>query len=244
MINQTKDYSIFKQHPLNRAVNQRHVENIKKSMLNRLTPTYIKVDKEFRIVDGQHRFEALRQLGYPIKYIQDDFTTEDMKNENTNKKNWGLPEFVDHYAKSGVESYQKLLFLSKFHNLSLGVIINIYKDYSNHDSVRANSVNKSNNNINSKILNGYFDFDSNELDIKITRIKKVTNNFKLKTIPRNLIYAIIRLLKRKDYNHERMIHKSETFPQLYRKCIKIDDYVEMLEDIYNYRSQDKVSFKY
>lgn len=242
MINQTKDYSIFKQHPLNRAVNQRHVDNIKKSMLNRLTPTYIKVDKEFRIVDGQHRFEALRQLGYPIKYIQDDFTTEDMINENTNNKNWGLPEFVKHYADAGLKPYQKLLFLSKIHNLSISMIINIYKQRPNEHGLGAGKVLIES--FNNSVLNGTFDFDSDDLDIKITRIKLLLDNLKLKTYPRNLIFAIIKLLKRKDYNHDRMVHKAGTFPQLYRKCIKIDDYVEMLEEIYNYKSQDKVSFKY
>jgi len=239
MINQTTDYSIFKKHPLNREVNKNHVRNLVKSMENKLTFTLIKVDREMRIVDGQHRFEALRQLNKPINYVQDDFTAIDMINENTNSKNWGMKNFVERYANEGVKAYKDILGLSKIHNLSLMIIIAVVRGITSHtSSIHAKT------NFNQELINGNFKFDENRIHIKLTKLNDVLNNFNLKVKPRYFILAILRMQKHKNYNHEQMVHKAELFNYMYEKRNTVEGYLELLEEIYNYKNREKVSFKY
>ena len=66
---QTNNYSKFSTlESSNRDANPQHVEKLKKSIQEIGLITPIQVDKDFVIVDGQHRFHALKSLGYPITY--------------------------------------------------------------------------------------------------------------------------------------------------------------------------------
>jgi hypothetical protein len=67
----TYDYDKFSLIECNRPLNPKHVERIKKSILEiDLSPwNEIKVTSDLRILDGQHRFYALKDLGKPIFYM-------------------------------------------------------------------------------------------------------------------------------------------------------------------------------
>lgn len=241
MINQTRDYSQFKIHPLNRGINKGHVNRIMESMKNRLTFTFIKVDKDMQIIDGQHRFEALKLLGHPIYYVQDDFDTLDMINENTNQKNWGLNDYINHYANLGIKAYNDLLGLSKIHKIPTHMILAIYKE---HSYRRAYVTNDNKTQMSIDIKTGKFNFDENKLHFKLSKIREVADCFSVKNYPNYLLTAIDKIQRHKDYDHEIMIHKAQLFSYMYEKRNKLHEYVELLEDIYNYRSRKKVSFKY
>lgn len=241
MINQTTDYSIFKIHPLNRGINKGHVNRIADSMQRKLTFTLIKVDRDMQIVDGQHRFEALKRLGKPIYYVQDDFDTIDMINENTNQKNWGLNDYISHYADKGIKSYKDLLGLSKIHKIPTHMILAIYKEHSYHQAYVSNH---NRTQLAKDIKSGNFDFNENRLHEKLTKIRTIADCFELSKYPSYLLTAIDKIQRHKDYDHKRMLHKCKTFSYMYEKRNKLHEYVELLETIYNYKTSDKVSFKY
>ena len=68
----TKDYENFKINDINRTVSQPRVERMVKTLNNEkfVPPIEVKKDRDgkYIIVDGQHRFSALRQLGRSIPF--------------------------------------------------------------------------------------------------------------------------------------------------------------------------------
>ena len=108
----TENYSIFNFLESNRAVNQNQVKkNVKSIQAKGYYPVPILVDDNYNIVDGQHRFTAVKQLNLPVYYIKGAFIDDDCISLNANAKNWNVIDYVKFYASKGAKSYQNLLEL-------------------------------------------------------------------------------------------------------------------------------------
>jgi hypothetical protein len=109
---ETKDYAKFTFLRANRAINKRNVEKIKESyrQWGVIPGRAILVDKDFNIIDGQHRFLALKDLGLPIPYeiIGGDIIGKTMA-LNDSQQHWQLIDFVKSYAEQGIDCYRKML---------------------------------------------------------------------------------------------------------------------------------------
>lgn len=84
-INMSQRYDKFKFLNLNRKINKSHVEELKE--LNRGKKRFelfpIVVDKEMNIIDGQHRYQACKELNIPVYYIVDNYSSENKFEEIT-----------------------------------------------------------------------------------------------------------------------------------------------------------------
>lgn len=108
----TEDYSIFNQLKGNREVMPRHVNEIVDSIKkNGYYPVPILVDNNYTIIDGQHRFEALKQLNLPVYYVKNGFIDNDCIELNVNAKNWNIVDYIKFFASKGLKDYQDLLNL-------------------------------------------------------------------------------------------------------------------------------------
>lgn len=58
------------------------------------------------------------------------------------------------------------------------------------------------------------------------------------------VAAMIGLLKHENYNHSQMIGKLANNPSVLVHCTNVTQYKILLEEIYNFRSRDKVSLRY
>lgn len=108
----TKDYSKFTFLRANRGINKNNVEKIKASYREWgvIPGRPILVDSDFNIIDGQHRFLALKDLGFAIPYeiIGGNVIGKTMA-LNSNQDHWQLIDFVKSYAEQGMDSYRKML---------------------------------------------------------------------------------------------------------------------------------------
>ena len=68
-IHQTTDYSMFQTLEGNRNLNKLHLKRLKNSFQKKYLLSPIIVNEKFEIIDGQHRFEAGKQLGLPINFL-------------------------------------------------------------------------------------------------------------------------------------------------------------------------------
>jgi len=113
-------YSEFEYGTLNRRINdlnfRRKKESIKKvGLLSRLTVT--PRNGKLFIIDGQHRFKALKDLGEPItedmldikEYIDDKWMISLMSEMNGQLVKWNGMAYVEVYASSGNETYQEIM---------------------------------------------------------------------------------------------------------------------------------------
>ena len=112
------DYALFEMSDKNRKVSKKQVEKIKDSIksIGYINQAPILVDETLTIIDWQHRFQACKDLDLPIYYqILKWDTDKIMVNLNASQKNWGLPDYVNHYAKQGKEWFLYFLdFMEKY----------------------------------------------------------------------------------------------------------------------------------
>lgn len=104
----TNDYSMFKFIKGNRDVNLLHAERLKKSMRIKYIPVPIIINEHNEIIDGQHRFTALKDLNMPVHYIiEKGLGLSDVQRLNTNSANWTPDEYMKSYCDLGLKEYIK-----------------------------------------------------------------------------------------------------------------------------------------
>lgn len=108
-IYETKDYDKFSDLFINRVVRPTQVEKkvnlILKNDMTSLMP--IIVTPDLKIIDGQHRFRALKQLNKPIFYvIKNDYQINDVMDINASSTDlWKGQDFLEYYIKQGKVNY-------------------------------------------------------------------------------------------------------------------------------------------
>lgn len=107
MIETTVEYSKFRSFFSNRDISEKHVCNLMEdeTFPHGFKSSPIIVNKEYYVIDGQHRLEAARRLKIPIYYVVDERVTEiDIVNRNTNLKPWKGRDYINFYSDK-VKSY-------------------------------------------------------------------------------------------------------------------------------------------
>lgn len=139
-IYRTYDYGQFKKLELNRDVTKPRVEKVLKSISDVgyiLSP--ILINEKFEIIDGQARFEALKSRGLPIDYyIEKDIGIKECRALNLYQTNWKLKDYIDSYAKEGLNSYILLKeLMEKYKKLNL---IAVYNALTGKESVVSSTI--------------------------------------------------------------------------------------------------------
>ena len=116
------DYSRFSYFPTNREIgeNKKMIKRIKEFDVTSCAP--ILVDRQYRIMDGQHRFDACKRLGKPIYYIfyDGEYDPETVMIElNTCLKPWRQEEWVQYYYKKGHPDYVAFVEMGKKYDLGI-----------------------------------------------------------------------------------------------------------------------------
>ena len=113
MVFRTSNLDLFRPLELNRRVDPRRVDMLKKSIkeygyLN----SPILVNEKYEVIDGQGRLAACKELGCPITYmVVEGLTIDHCRALNMNAKNWTTEDFIISYAESGNENYERLIDL-------------------------------------------------------------------------------------------------------------------------------------
>jgi hypothetical protein len=58
------------------------------------------------------------------------------------------------------------------------------------------------------------------------------------------VYAIARLLKKKEFDFNEFIQKLKIQPKALQVCNDVNQYVSLIEEIYNYRRRLKVNLRF
>jgi ParB-like chromosome segregation protein Spo0J len=88
---ETKDYKVFKYLKGNRTIQQSWVRKLVELIKERDLQIPIIVDETMKVLDGQHRLEAYKIVGHPVKYIiKDRFALDEVRALNSNNKKWRL----------------------------------------------------------------------------------------------------------------------------------------------------------
>lgn len=231
-IQSTRTYGKFKLHQKNRKINFAKVEKLAAAIdKNNLLPIYpIVVNKKFEILDGQHRFEAAKSVKAELFYLISDnnYGIENVADSNNFQSHWKLEDYINYYAVDGREPYLKLIELAKKYKAQITYVANI------HGIAK----------ITQQIKDGTYDFSNyTETATVLKDAKAIGVEFEFERWnSRPFLRAITFINKVNGYNKMRMLQKLHTHSKLLVKCFTAEDYIKLLESIYNLNSVEQSRF--
>jgi hypothetical protein len=231
-VHTTTDYFLFKSIEGNRNKNLLHINRLKKSMSENYLFTVIIVNEKYEIIDGQHRFDVIQELKLPLHYIVcKGYGLNEVHILNQNSKTWNADDYLTGYCQLGYEHYiEYAKFKSKFgfgHNecmLLLGGSDNghsIKEFYSGEFNI--------------KDYNKAF-----EKATKITMIGKYYNGYKKSSFVRTMA----QILDKPVFDFTQFMQKLRIQPTALQDCSNNEQYKLLIEEIYNYRTREKVNLRY
>lgn len=118
----TKDYDKFKFFGFNRPLNEGLVKRLMDSIsqIGYMDGSVITVDKDYAILDGQHRFTACMRLGLDINYVISNVNAYDaIIKLNANQVHWTTKDYVHAWAEKGIKCYKYIENFDREHKLGI-----------------------------------------------------------------------------------------------------------------------------
>jgi len=230
-IYQTKDYDMFTSIDGNRRIRPLHFKRLKKSMEMQTLLSPITVNDKHQVIDGQHRLACLRALNKPVHYyICEEYGLKEVHIMNSNMANWTTEEFMNAYADEGVESYMTYRTFKEKWDFNHKVCLTLLrgKPVGGDTGQEFNS--------------GVYTVTNNELvradkwARKITRTGKYYTGYKR----RSYIFALLRCFKDSDFSADEFLGKLKLQPTKMVDCTSIEEYLMLIEKIYNFHRGNKV----
>jgi len=243
----TNDLSIFKQIGGNRIPNPQHIKRLKTSIiLNGMLCNPILVNEKMEVIDGQHRLLASQEANSFIYYIiLKDYSLDQVHTLNLNQKNWTKKDFMEGYANMGLEPYIKLRdFIQKNDDFTFADCMSFCSDGSpSQNKMLAHKIAKG---VNQKQvfeegtwINGDVNL-AQEWSEKLRLIKPYYIGYN-----RNIFVAtMIGLFKNKNFDYSEFMHKIRLQPKALVDCANVEQQKLLIEEIYNYKSRNKVNLRY
>lgn len=231
IIFETTDYDKFSFSPMNRERDYRHVERLKKEMQERFIRTAISVNDQYVILEGQHRYEAIKGLGLPLTYtiINPEDSESFIISMNTNTKNWKNDEYLNFYVKKEKTKNPLNYYDMPYHNFKRA------RDYKIHFMTLIELIYSSRQ----KKYTTWF--GKGNLLIQNKELFKENVNFLVTAVKqhracehRNTQLALCKYLLNKNFDKETFLEKLEKFPDKLLRSSTINQATLNIKTLYNY----------
>lgn len=244
----TNDLSIFKQIDGNRVPNLQHIRRLADSIrVYGMKCNPILVNERMQVIDGQHRLMAAKESESFVYYIiVNGYSLNEVHTLNLNQKNWSKKDFMDGYANMGIESYIKLRdFINKNDDFGFSSCIALCQNIGTA-STRTLACTSSNKLDGSAQIFEHGTWECGDIYLaqdmanKIRMIQTYYSGYNRQTF----ILTMMRLLQKETFDFNEFMHKLRLQPTAIVDCANTEQYRTLIEDIYNYRSRNKVSLRY
>lgn len=220
---ETRDYSGFSFLPDNRPISTSHVASLMKSMNEEYLFTVIVVNDDLAIIDGQHRFEAIKRLGLTLRYVViPQYGSDQLHRYNSDMINWSNVDF-GHFYEEKNEDYKFFMntLTANSWNYTVTMLV-INGDY--------------NRQITNQFRNGlFFISDYKESRSRIAKFKQIFKYFPATT--KILASSVCRIMNHPAYDHKHFLHQLEAQRgSCFTKRTEREQYAHLIE-LYNYRQK-------
>jgi len=231
-VHTTNDYSIFKPIEGNRNKNLLHINRLKKSMSENYLFTVIIVNEKFQIIDGQHRFDVIKELKLPLNYIVcNGYGLNEVHILNQNSKTWNADDYLEGYCNLGYVDY--LMYRNFKETYALG--------HNECQSILSGKMIKSKIDV---FYSGDFKVsnynESCKLVDKIFLLAPFYEGYKR----RSFVFAMLQLFKNPNFEFTEFLQKLKLQPTALVDCVNQSQYVTLIEEIYNFRRREKINLRY
>lgn len=233
----TTDYTKFKDISGNRLKNKLHLKRLKSSIERGYLMTIIIVNENYEIIDGQHRFNILKELNYPIYYtIVTGYGLNEVHRLNEITKNWSIADYINGYAELGYKDYQMLIELSERYKIGTSNISQLLADRTVGSGVELKTT--------SMLKTGQYTISTYDSALEILDYIEVLADYYKGARRRGFIGAIAKVLKNKNFDKSEFVQKIKLQPNALMHCVTIDKYIELIEEIYNYKRSNKINLRF
>lgn len=224
VVQKTSDYDQFKYLEANRQINKAHVQHLIHSFEENPEMAMARpvlVNQNFEIIDGQHRFQALKTLGMPVYYTMvKNMNVGTAQMLNALQKGWTVMDYARSYAMSGNSQYQQFLEYHEAYPLPVTVLMYFL---AGHRQDRVNAV----------FRRGDFKVSKDKKHINM-QLERMAEFGELFPHWRTYIFAAaaFKVLHTEGYDHDHMMHKLSQTPL--KRQASYTDYIRAFEEIYNH----------
>jgi len=233
----TKDYSLFYYIKGNRPLGARVKKMIKaikkRNLLKDFPILCTPPDRRTGmrgILDGQARFESAKRLGEPIYFLDSEEVKQisDVSLANATQSAWKPKDYVISFADQGNPHYIKLKEFIEVFGLPV----------TTSASLLAGMDAAGGGNALRYLTDGRFEItnekQAREVATVIMQLKRI--------IPfatdRSLAQSIIRLMTVRGFDPDRMVKKIAMQAAKFIKCANWEQYIDLIEDMYNYKTRN------
>lgn len=245
----TNNLSIFKQIGGNRIPNLQHIRRLAESIrVYGMMCNPILVNEKMEVIDGQHRLLAAKETDSFVYFIMvHGYSLNEVHTLNLNQKNWTKKDFMEGYAEIGIESYVKLRdFINKNNDFSFSDCIALCSNTSaggNSSFTQAMRQDKKYNQneiFESGTWKGKDFYKAQDWANKIRMLKPYFADYNNSVF----VGTLITLFYNQNYDHKEFLHKISIQPTKLVICANRDQMKTLIEDIYNYRSRNKINLRF
>jgi hypothetical protein len=248
----TNDYHLFSFISGNRKVNLAHAKRLEKSFSRRQLVSPIIVNEHYQIIDGQHRFKVCEKLKLPIHYIVvDGYGLDEVQILNTNSSNWKRTDYLNAYCDLGFTEYLKFRrFMQQYPMFGFQVVEMMLSNKTITGKATSSidlktSTNKSGSMYQRTFEEGEFKCVDYEYScLMAERLLQVKNFAPNIFSRRGFVAAVIVLLKNTSFDWDEFMKKLSQQPTALAECVNVTQYRSLIEEIYNWKRQNKVNLRF
>ena len=239
----TRDYGLFGHITGNRSVTtgraQNNISSIMNSMEKNCLPLPILVRTDMSIVEGQHRLEALKRLKLPVPYIitTQDVSVEDIQRINNISNNWNTDDFLNSNMGIEKEKYPGNYHLKPYHLYEF--FKKKYK-FSHRNNLQmlcpTNKVKEMELDFKKGRLKIYSLQNAQDKADYITSFKVYIKEYR----NRNFVTAFLYVMKHPRFSRRTWLRKMSQNSRKIVHCTNAKDYVEVINEVYNWGLQKKI----
>lgn len=230
----TKDYKRFVMNQMNRTISDGEagfvprkdlLESMKRDGFWKVAPvicTEVEGGK-LNIVEGHNRFVTARYLGLPIEFIAypDEVKVSPLQ-YSKHQKTWSQSDIAKGYSQEGNADYAEVMEFHAKTGIPLSCAFSMF-----HGEV------SSSGNASPKVKAGTFKIKDREKPWVVAAITGRIGEYVKFSVSQNLVHAISKAVFAEGFDTGRMMERIAKNPELLRKCRTLDEYIEMLDGIYN-----------
>lgn len=227
-IQKSVNYDRFESPVAQRPINQNKVATIAESMkkFGFFEPEHITVREKgskYQIVKGQHRFFAAQLSKSPVYFVVDnDITDQQMIALEEFRPTWSITDFVNAQAHRGNENYDVLLAFVEKYKMPMGTAANLLDGSMGERNAR----------------NGSFVPTHEKQAVNVMEIASAMPFDGAKDS--RFLYALVRVMKLPSFDPKRLL-SGKTALTLLRRQRTVEQYIQMIEEVYNYSRSTKVN---
>lgn len=229
----TKNASLFVYNDEQRPIHQQHVNFLASSMSrhgflpSKAIQCYRRKDGKLIVIDGHHRLEAAKTLGITFYYVVESATSQQAMPDVNRSRQWGIADFIRQYAMRGLPDYKRLSdYIASGLNPTAAASLLAGES--------AGSANQS-----GRIKAGTFKVKTTENADKILSLMR--DNPSITTFKNtNFVKALSLCLWLTEFDFGTFKSRAELNYHMIPKCSNVKDFLTSIEEVYNFRSRDKV----